>query len=249
MNKAVITMMAIAGCSAVFAGINDLVITFSTPGPDRYADGTTVLDGECYALVHTPADKTFSGFAADGSVIDPSTGKLVLCAPVAKGGHCPLIAFEVDGVEAANEYPSGTWGVYLLDTRKFGENGTAVPSGTDAGKPTTVNASGMVAYGKVSKQVGGRFAAVAPVTASGITAVPEGTPKPRITDIKVIDGMVYVTVRDTVPYVNYTLKEGVTPSSITAAPDQGARAGEAGKEIILVTPKKGDSGFFGVGRR
>ena len=41
-------------CTAVFASMEDKVLHFSTPGPDRYADGTLVVDGECYALVWSP---------------------------------------------------------------------------------------------------------------------------------------------------------------------------------------------------
>ena len=49
------------------AGTDDTLIAFSTKGPDRYADGTTVLDGECYALVWS-IDGNFDGFSADGRI-------------------------------------------------------------------------------------------------------------------------------------------------------------------------------------
>lgn len=65
-----------------FAGITDYVATFSTPGPDRYADGTVVADGECYALVWSPKGSTFAGFSADGTTVS-SADRVVLAAPLA----------------------------------------------------------------------------------------------------------------------------------------------------------------------
>ena len=53
MKKTIAALFAVAS-AAVFAG--DLLISFSTPGPDKYADGTQVLDGEYYSLVYTKAD-------------------------------------------------------------------------------------------------------------------------------------------------------------------------------------------------
>ena len=51
------------------AGMDDKVLRFSTPGIDRYADGSAVVDGECYALVWSPKGQTFAGFNADGTAI------------------------------------------------------------------------------------------------------------------------------------------------------------------------------------
>ena len=69
-------------CAAAFANsVDDARISFSTVGPDRYADGSTVLDGECYALVWSN-DGNFDGFAADGECIDPAD-RIVLAAPIA----------------------------------------------------------------------------------------------------------------------------------------------------------------------
>ena len=52
--KPVPPMLALAAvllCAGAFAAQNDALVSFSTPGPDKYADGTTVLDGEYYAIV------------------------------------------------------------------------------------------------------------------------------------------------------------------------------------------------------
>ena len=53
MKKTIAVLFAIAS-AAVFAGMNDVLVSFNslyTPDTDKYADGTTVLDGEWYALV------------------------------------------------------------------------------------------------------------------------------------------------------------------------------------------------------
>ena len=65
----------------------DKVLRFSTVGPDRYADGSVVVDGECYALVWSPAGKTFSGFNADGTPVS-SRDRVVLAGALAQGGKC-----------------------------------------------------------------------------------------------------------------------------------------------------------------
>ena len=67
-------MTAVLLAFAVFpmiasASVQDKVARFSTPGPDCYADGTLVADGECYALVWSPKGATFAGFNADGTAI------------------------------------------------------------------------------------------------------------------------------------------------------------------------------------
>ena len=85
MKKLTLTM-AVAGLAlASLAAVNDTLISFSTPGPDTYLDGTTVQDGECYALVWSQ-DGVFEGVKADGTAVD-ANDRVVLVAPVAKGGR------------------------------------------------------------------------------------------------------------------------------------------------------------------
>ena len=83
--KRLMTMLGVAGMAvASFAAVDDTLISFSTPGPDKYADGTDVLPGEVYALVWS-ADGQFDGIKADGTTVDPAD-KVVLLAGVAKQG-------------------------------------------------------------------------------------------------------------------------------------------------------------------
>jgi hypothetical protein len=83
----------------VFANcVDDARLSFRTTGPDRYADGTVVLDGECYALVWSK-DGDFDGFDANGDCVDPED-RIVLVAPLAKGGRCPPVLFQIPAAEA-----------------------------------------------------------------------------------------------------------------------------------------------------
>ena len=63
MKKILIAASAIASALALTAA-EYASVSFQTTGPDKYADGETVLDGECYALVWT-ADGVFEGLNVD----------------------------------------------------------------------------------------------------------------------------------------------------------------------------------------
>ena len=80
MNKFLALFAAVA-VSAAFGAANDTLLTFSTPGIDKYADGRRVLDGECYALVWTKDGATFGGIAADGKLLSEND-KLTVRIPV-----------------------------------------------------------------------------------------------------------------------------------------------------------------------
>ena len=64
MKKLLFTMV-VAAFGAAFGAANDTILTFSTQGPDTYGDGSTVLDGERYALVWV---KDGTAFAAEVTV-------------------------------------------------------------------------------------------------------------------------------------------------------------------------------------
>ena len=213
----------------------------STKGPDTYADGTTVLDGECYALCWS---KDFANFAikADGTA---EGGAVVLKAPVAKGGRCPNVLFQVSADDIASKYAGGSWAVYLLDTRRFAADGAATVAGASA---ATVNTTGFVAAASVGSGSLGSVAAGAVGTAEVAAGVE--VPQPQITGIRIVDGNVYVSVKGTVPFLSYGLAEGATPDAVTAA----VGAAEPGKasaedEVILVAPAKDGGAFFKVGRK
>ena len=120
--KNILAAAAVLSSAAAFSAANDALVSFSSKGPDAYADGTTVLDGECYALVWMANGASGLSVAADGSA---TGGEIVLAAPVAKGGRCPKVVFEVDAGDMKTKYQGGSWGVYLLDTRRWGADGAA----------------------------------------------------------------------------------------------------------------------------
>ena len=242
-----------AGCAlalavAANAAANDALISFSTPGIDTYADGTTVLDGECYALVWTAKGASFA-LAADGTA---EGGEIVLVAPVAKGGRCPKIVFEIDADDLSGKYTGGSWSVYLLDTRRYGADGVSLAPLKD-GRPTTINAtinaSAEVAGATISVGSGApREVAVDAGTQAGVAAsLPAGfDQRPTIADIQLDGGLVYVTVENTVSYLAYDLSSGDTPEAVTERVNDPRHGGDDGM-VILVAPAKEGGAFFKVG--
>ena len=246
--------------ATLFAAANDTLISFSTPGPDTYADGTTVKDGECYALVWTKTGATFAGLAADGKVVDATNSAVLVYAPVAKDGRCPTVVFELDA-EIASQYADGGYGVYLLDTRLA--NGKVGGVGAN-GKPVAVNGYGDVAAASLPHQEGGSISSLARQDASSTvsvttkSALPADAPKPQITSIRIVGANVVLTVKNTLPCLQYKAAEVAVGGDVPGAPTAGSQevspcqptqgAASTDEEITVIVPKKGDSGFFTVGR-
>ena len=237
--------VAIAAVALPFASqavsADDAFLTCATEGCDRYADGRTVADGECYALVYTKPGFTFAGFSADGTVAKPEESDLVAVAPLAKDGHCPRTLFAVPR-DYASSRKDGKWEIFLLDTR-----------GTD-GKPAGLDAKGVVGrirrWGEPAASVrdfsGGTATSASktdPEAAGGLAAnpaeLPKDAPRPRITGIKVENGVVKVTVADTVPYLAYGLDDAETAKGSARNPrakERAKRDGDKTKEIVLESP-------------
>ena len=130
MKKILATILAAVASGAVLADQGSILATFSTKGPDCYADGTVVKDGECYALVWTLTNAVFRGISVDGKAVGSQDDNRVLCiAPLAKGGRCPDVVVEVPAVLADRYAGAGTFSLHLLDTRRA--DGT--PGGVSAG--------------------------------------------------------------------------------------------------------------------
>ena len=226
----------------LFAGRDNVVVTFSTKGPDKYADGSTVMDGERYALVWTPAGATFGGFCSDGSAVAPS--KVAFSKPLAKDGCCPQTKFEIDEAWVKANYPGGTWGVYLLDTRRFATDANGV---IKAGEVASVGGDAVNGYGVVSAQMSGSLlgASTDGELTSGLSStIPENGRDFRIKDIKVVDGQVRLSVSNTKSCMRYKVLEGEDPGALGAV--DGERYGKDGEDLEIVLPKKGDGncGFY-----
>ena len=249
--KKLITMIGVAGLAfAASAAIDDALLAFSTVGPDKYADGTTVLDGECYALVWTADGATFGGIAADGTTIK-DTDKIVLVAPVAKKGRCPRVLFQIDSAKV-DELANGSYGVYLLDTRVTAADGATKPAGAKNGKLNLVNGYGLTTKAtQVGKASGGAVATTAAeketsggqAVAAG-AAAPANLDQPKITAIQIEGDYVKLTVQNLPGFMR------VSSGATTSADDtQGAAKATDGSNepVIFYAPKAtGASGFFKV---
>ena len=252
--RKIASLCSLLACGIAFAGMEDQVLRFSTPGPDRYADGSVVRDGECYALVWSPAGKAFSGFNADGTPVS-SSDRVVLAGALAQGGRCRDAIFQIPAAEYS-ELKGGEWAVCLVDTRNL----AGVPTGTRNGKPVRVNRWGIVSGGVNITDAASarpRLAAATPgVTRSGasaarannLSAVPPNLAPPQITAIEVADGEVWLGVDGTVPYLDYTIISGETPNNLK--PDYFAEVveGNGRSEIAIGTPESPKRRFFKVKR-
>ena len=236
---------------SALAGVDDKVLSFSSSGTDRYADGTPVLDGECYALVWSPAGQAFAGFNADGTAASPAD-RVVLAAPLAKDGHCRECLFQVPAEEAA-PLEGGTWSVCLVDTR----TAAGVPAGAENGVPKRVNrwvaVEGGVKVADASALRGGSTGKPAArgmggVRATTLSEVPASTPAPVITAMEVADGVAAFAVADTVPYLTYTVESSETLGDFSKDKYADKVDGAPGAEITLATDAPGETRFFRITR-
>lgn len=228
------------------AGLDDKCVSFSTRGPDRYSDGSVVLDGECYALVWS-ADGQFDGFTAGGTCIDPND-MVVLVAPVAAGGRCPLVLFQIPEATAVT-LTKGTYAIYLLDTR-VSTGGRVQAAGVRAGVPVLVNG-----YGEVAANV---TLAAASAMALPDGAAPEGgngavssrvapgaaqCVQPRIKAMRLEGDHVFLTVENLDGYMRVQSGADVRADDASGV---AVETGGAADETILVAPRRGTSGFYKV---
>lgn len=217
--------------AAVFAGANDLLISFSTPGPDKYADGSTVLDGEFYALYYTDANGKLSA--------EP-----VLAAPTAKGGRCTPVLFVIDENEVS-KYAGGTFSVFLLDTRVM-VDGVAKPAAMENGKPANINLKAVVTDG-IAQATGFASAFTRQAVKGSAFAGDIGAtvPQPVIKGVQVLNSKVVVTVGNTKPFVPYALasSDGVTDFAVSEV-SEPAYDGEG--NLQLTVPQSSNAKFYKV---
>lgn len=226
MKKTIAAICAFASAVAV-AGMNDLLISFSTPGPDKYADGSEVQVGECYSLVGTKAD---------------GTQDVVLNYQTKLAGKCSPVVYMVDEVTAA-KYTG--WDIYLVDTRDFAKDGK--PAGLDDnGQPKVKNVQAPVAASVASS--GSQFASATVkegVAARAYDLAAAEVPQPEVKGIKIVGTNVVVTVANTRPFVGYTLVSGKDATNFSIPAPTGTNGDLAG-DIELIAPKKDGAQFFKV---
>jgi len=158
------------------AGLAHLTLSFSTPGPDTYADGTPVLVGETYLLVYVKAGAAFQGLYTDGTLVDPENNRIAARAAAVAGAKCGFNAIQYP----AELFPAGgSWAIVVLDTRTAagavgglvaGQGVGAAPTGAASALSTSLNAvDGATATG---------------LSASAPTRSPADTPAPEITAVQ-----------------------------------------------------------------
>ncbi len=223
MKQTLAGMMALGLTFASAAAMDDALLTFSTPGPDKYADGATVLDGECYALVWTATGAAFAGLNADGTPV-AATDRLLLLAPLAKNGACPQTLFQVDAATADALKGKGSYGIYLLDTRVKAEDGAVKLAVVKDGKPAAVNALVTVAEPAAAAAAQATAMRLAATAAGGATVTEQTlVAEPAITGIKVDGAKITITVAGMSPIATYQVAAGLAPGQMGTKLDAKAK--------------------------
>ncbi len=214
------------------AATPNATVDFATTGPDTYADGTPVADGETYYLLFVPAGSTFT-IDNTGAV----EGARIVFQGKAKDGACGRIVVELN---SGADYSNGTFRVVLLDTR----NASGAPVGDIVvayGASETASALPSGAPGMVRLAAAQQAAGSAIATRSGAAILPTVVP-PVITGLAVeggvatltakADGRVYYTVS-----VTENLSSGIwTP--VTNRTEAQTFAADGGGVAIAVDPAK-----------
>ena len=243
--KKLVTIIGVAGLAfAATAAIDDALLSFSTVGPDKYADGTDVLPGECYALVWS-ADGQFEGIKADGTTIDPAD-KVVLVAPVAKQGangmYCPAVLYQVDKA-FAESHASGQYAVYILDTRVKAADGTVSVGGVDEnGALKVVNGYDAVSAGTTATSAAESIKTVATTAVGGASvATLAEVDAPVITAIKPNGTKITISTSGLSPVATYKVVTGTQLDKVST--EINATADEKG-DFTFDKPENGT--FFKV---
>ena len=238
-SKFCFTLATAVFAAGAFADAANVLISFSTTA-DYYADGEKVLDGEWYALCWSPRE-TFSGLDLNYNTLK-SDEKLLILAPLAEGGHCPYVIFQIDSQKAPT---GGNYFVYLLDTRDV--TGTTVASAkTDktSGRRVpdgVVNGSAEAQSFTASASVGSSIATTSATSAS-IAAGDWAAVQPKITAFEVKDAKVKITVAGMMNGLTYKVNMGEDLNNMKSF-DVKSQA-EDGEAFFLIDHK--DARFFKI---
>lgn len=249
--KKLLMIMAVAACACT-ALADRTVLSWFTMGPDKYADGTVVKEGEFYALVFLKEGATFAGFNADGTLVDAENAEVLAMGPWAKawtsvGMGCPPHNVQPESEEAA-KYAGGSLRLFVLDTRTTDGKLAAVEAKT--GKPTVVNGYGEASNVKFLLKDARVFTEPGKQVKAGLaSAVPPKAAQPKITGIRVENGYAYITVANTEPYLQYNVATGRKPGEFMKRNAAvAAKQGAAGREIELKVPVDANGQFFKINR-
>ena len=224
--------------AGVFADAANVLVSFSTTS-DKYADGTAVKDGEWYALCWS-ADENFDGLKLDCTPVDPAE-KVLILAPLAQGGRCPYVVFQVDSAKAP---VGGNYFVYLLDTRDVAEGAVSAATVADDGRrvpENVVNGSAAAQSFTASASIGSNVATAA--SAGSVAQADWNAVQPKITGFDLVDdATVKISVAGMMNGLNYKVKMGSALDNMTTATSTPKT--EDGKAVFYVDDK--DARFFKV---
>jgi hypothetical protein len=127
-----------------------------------------------------------------------------------------------------------------------GAGGKTLAALDGTGQPTVVNVAASVAEGIASKGSMNNASSSSSVTAGSYDLAAANVPRPRVTGIEIVGANVVVTVKDTVPFVGYTLQSGDDVTNFSVPAGASSASGNAAGEIKLITPKKDGAQFFKV---
>ena len=247
---ALVILLAVSGIARA-GDPADEIIYFCTVGPDTYADGSTVLDGENYMLAWT-SDGNFDGLYADGTPVNPEE-RVLLFAP-AQDGRLLGAIFEVPA-DLADSLRGGTYSIFLLDTRVQAADGTISPRPAVDNTLALVNGYGVVVEGwpvsgsqrptgelvRSSNNVG----YVRTAQATTAAPPPQGVEQPRVKAIRIENDRAIITFENLKGFVR--VQGGATIDDIGDTVGPATETDGNGGDVEIVAPSTGaDSGFFRV---
>ncbi len=211
-----------AGASA-FADMDNVMLTFSTKGPDKYADGSVVADGEFYALVWIARPAVAVGIEADGKAVGldaagnkiESGTKVLAVKSLAENGACKEYTFQIVAEYAKSKLTDGEYALVLLDTRKA--DGTPSVKGDSFDKANgRVNGYSKITDCTIAVQPGSQLvvagkSAEESQTAALASLIPDYIENPVITGIKIDGDKVILTVSGTSTKLDYGVAAAATP--------------------------------------
>lgn len=260
MKRMILAMVVAMAAMAASAAIDDVCVTFKSTGIDCYKDGTVALNGEFYALVWVAKGATFSGFNADGSLVDPKDNEVIVAYPYARKGKLPTCKVQISQSDTTRFGFGGSLHVILLDTR-LADGSLAEKVALAGGGFAPARINGYESVSAVTAEaaiIAYELNIPSPILIEKVSAVPEGTPQPVITSATLRQGPkgqeMAIRVKGTAAYLTYTAAAvglgGTATSSIqqkSATSDNGAV--NPNDEIEIVVPATGNSGLFKIIRK
>ncbi|MCR5753159.1 MAG: hypothetical protein K6G91_14495 [Kiritimatiellae bacterium] len=255
-NRIVAAVLTALAVGFADAAQSDALLAFSTKGPDKYADGTSVLEGEVYALVWVRNGFEFKGVDMNGAAVDAENNAVVAALPIARRSlvrrgavHCPFTLFQI-AESFASSHVGGSFSLVLLDTRvadgkggfKAAGVGVVVQGWGEVEGSRVKAVPSVMAFATNAAKLGAKILAQSSAPAG------ESLSKPEVTGIRVEGGLVKLTVKGTDARLLYNVRAGGRPDLLDR-PHFASNAVQGGAgEITLTAPATAGAAFFQVTR-